>query len=66
MKTGDFPRWYIAIHKSLTANALQMSLGTILLRYAMFNPLREIATEAFHNWHQVQILEAEMGSAFIQ
>ena len=35
-------------------------------QYAVFNPLREIATEAFHNWHQVQILEAEMGSAFIK
>jgi hypothetical protein len=26
-------------------------------RYAVLNPLREIATEAFHNWHQVQMLE---------
>ena len=26
-------------------------------RYAVLNPLRGIATEAFHNWHQVQMLE---------
>ena len=26
-------------------------------RYAVLNPLRETATEAFHNWHQVQVLE---------
>ncbi|MBN1511660.1 MAG: nucleotidyl transferase AbiEii/AbiGii toxin family protein, partial [Phycisphaerae bacterium] len=29
-------------------------------RYAVLNPLREIATEAFHNWHQVQLLEQEV------
>jgi len=27
-------------------------------RYAVLNSLRETATEAFHNWHQVQVLEA--------
>jgi len=26
-------------------------------RYAVLNPLRAIATRAFHNWHQVQLLE---------
>jgi hypothetical protein len=36
------------------ARALPASLAG---RYAILNPLREIATEAFHNWHQAQTLE---------
>jgi len=39
---------------SENARALPISLTG---RYAMLNPLRGIATEAFHNWHQVQMLE---------
>lgn len=34
-------------------------------RYAVLNPLREIATEAFHYWHQVQKLETEVGLTFL-